>query len=142
MSHNSKVTGLMSLGPAGQMDATLTAPCVERQLIEAYVTLPPPPILQPFLLSSPGENRWMKGATNEGPLHPPPPPLSPLSPPPSTHCLCVICRGPFFFVRGDRVDGPWRSQVTAACEPHLSSLPLITMAGGCGRMRAAALRRQ
>lgn len=37
------------------MDATLTGPRLERQLIE------------PFLLSSPGENPRMKGATNEGP---------------------------------------------------------------------------
>lgn len=77
----------MPFGPEGQMDVVLKGSSLK--LTSGFPLLP----VQP-LLCSPGENRWMKGITNEGPLQSPP-----LSPPLPSRCLlCHLS---------------WRSQVMA-----------------------------
>lgn len=130
MSHNRKVTGLMPVGP--ERYVTPTTSLLKRKLIEACTAhiIAHTSLTQvaPILFSSPGENWWMRGITNEGPcvhssvvllpLH-----LIVLFP----ACLCVVCSGPLVCV-ANAWTGPGRSQVTGGYEPHLSSLVLTTKA--------------
>lgn len=124
VSHNGKVTGLMPLGP--EKYVTPATSFTESKLIDASIAhIIAHPFLTrvtPILLSSPGENWWMGGITNEGPcvrssivlllLH-----LLVLFP----ACLCVICSGPLVCVVNTWM-GPGCSQVTGGRKPHLSPL--------------------
>lgn len=104
-------------------------PWPPHKLIEAYITLPP------RFFRSPGENWWMTGMTNKGPLHSPPL-LSPLSFPP----CCLLCHPSWpFYVQDDRVDGPW----ALSGDGWLGVSPLLFASdNNGGRMQAVALHQQ